>query len=511
MKSTLLASVFKGVSLVIVGLLFQSCMSMDTPSAEEKVPVYYNPWMYDFANEVKNPTDTITIVTDGTIDLNNVQVEIPPLKYNKELLFLLSQDDSHESTLCYTWAAINGRPIGTHNINHGEEDAYFYHIDELLYFGMRNHPYKMLGKTLGCTDGAGNEVRFNFSMTIMPFLMGFDSSRRFDISDSEEYTGNATRNVNPIGHDSSISWNDARYMINYGVGVAFHDVLPYEESAYLSELDTMTSRFKAIQQQLTDSLGGRKSKMLCEPNGEKSYLNVAKDSIGLGIKVLTAQGNSDGDLFPAQPQKDLHTYAVNRIILDDHDPRTWLSLCDEVMEVDFESRKAVCVGVHNTCDSKYSRWLIGINDKYGKDGSDIIWMPSQEEYYEYNYYRQNRIIDKKVDGNKLILTITLPTEDRFYYPATTINLVGVDKSHIVSVDSDDQTQGMSYANYEASYGSGFMINIDCRRYLQNLVEHIVQEYSNSVHKKVYQKWDAEYFANMLKPGTVRDTQLNLCQ
>lgn len=511
MKSTLLSRVFKSVSLVIVALCLHSCMSMDSPSAEESAPVYYNPWMYNFANEVQEPTSTITVVTDGTVDLNNVQVEIPPLKYNKELLFLLSQDDSNESTLCYTWAAIHGRPIGTDNRDHGVEHAYFYHIDELLYFGMYDHPYKMLGKTLGCTDGAGNEVRFNFSMTIMPFLMGFDSSRKFDISDSEEYKANTTRAVISKGNDASISWNDARYMINYGVGLAFHDVLPYEESAYLSEPDTIVSRFKAIQQQMIDSLGGRESKMLCEPNGDKRYLDVAKGGTGLGIKVLTAQGNSDGDLFPAQPKMGLDTYTVNRIILDDHDLRTWVDLCDEAMEVDFKNRKAVCVGVHNTCDSKYAKWLTSINDKYGKDGSDIIWMPSQDEYYEYNYYRQNSIIDKKVDGNKLILTITLPTKDRFYYPATTINLVGVDKSHIVSVDSDDQTQGMSYANYEASYGSGFMINIDCRRYLQNLVEHFVQEYSNSVHKKVYQKWDAEYFAKMLKPGTVRDEQLKLCQ
>ena len=50
--------------------------------------------------------------------------------------------------------------------------------------------------------------------------------------------------------------------------------------------------------------------------------------------------------------------------------------------------KQICIGVHGT-DNNWIDFLLWLNSNYGKDGDDSLWFPSQEEYYEYNYYRLN--------------------------------------------------------------------------------------------------------------------------
>jgi len=57
-------------------------------------------------------------------------------------------------------------------------------------------------------------------------------------------------------------------------------------------------------------------------------------------------------------------------------------------------RCAINIGVHST-DAFWTDFLLWLNDTYGKDGEDCIWMPSQEEYYEYNYYRMHGKIEKE--------------------------------------------------------------------------------------------------------------------
>ena len=101
------------------------------------------------------------------------------------------------------------------------------------------------------------------------------------------------------------------------------------------------------------------------------------------------------------------------------------------MKVPAETREAVHIGVHNT-DNGWTDFLLWLNDTYGKDGEDCVWMPGQEEYYEYNYYCTHGKIGKSVDGQTLKLTVNLPSQEYFYYPSVTINLKGLKKEDIKS-------------------------------------------------------------------------------
>lgn len=69
------------------------------PDSEEKeAPLY----IYPFEKEGHDFVAEITVKTKGNIDLEQLKVEMPHLKYNKSLLFILSQDDCTHSAYCYT-------------------------------------------------------------------------------------------------------------------------------------------------------------------------------------------------------------------------------------------------------------------------------------------------------------------------------------------------------------------------------------------------------------------------
>ena len=125
-----------------------------------------------------------------------------------------------------------------------------------------------------------------------------------------------------------------------------------------------------------------------------------------------------------------------------------------------------------------------------------MWMPSQEEYYEYAYFRrQGIIVPRKIDDYTLEVTVALPCEDAFYYPSVTVNLSGLEMKDISSIDTDENITGLSYADCKAK--NCVMLNIDCRKYLAEHAENFVKRYeANPTNASA--KADANYFVNMLK-------------
>ena len=122
------------------------------------------------------------------------------------------------------------------------------------------------------------------------------------------------------------------------------------------------------------------------------------------------------------------------------------------------------------------------------------------EYYEYNFYRTHGTAAvTKIDEHKLKLTVHLPSEEDFYYPSLTVNLSGIKKEDITSLEAGSSVTGLSYSNYE----NGIMLNIDCRKYLTEHAENFVKRYeANTADASV--KADALYFVNMLKDSDKKE-------
>lgn len=423
-------------------------------------------YLYPFEKEARNVTAEIIIRTATSLSGKKTGTEIPSLKYNKSWLFMLTQDDCKPAAYSTTWAAINGKPL---------TDKYYYNASQ-LYWGDLPPDIRYLGKTLGCTDGAGNEVRFSPTTTLAP--------DRKKMNDKVTVILGYQKNYHRFGLKSLLVWNNVRQMLNYGWGIAFHNVnIPDETSA-----ESILQQYPVAQDSILKHLNGRGCKMLAEPDGNKTYVTAALEYPP--IQTLTAQAGTV-KLYPFQVKDDLHHVLIERWFNDS--PGHFKPVIEEQLLKPKEERMAVCIGVHGT-DAGWVDFLEWINDNYGKDGDDSMWFPSQEEYYEYNYYRTHGYANaEKLDDHTLKLTVHLPSGEYFYYPSVTINVQGVSKADIASIETDDAVSGLSYADH----AGGIMLNIDCRKYLAEHAAHFVEQYEKD-RGNASKRADALYFVNMLK-------------
>jgi len=463
---------FKIIFLVVVLISMSYCVKFPkrVPVIKEEIEKAY---IYPFNNEVKNATAELSITTDGSIDLNDLIVEIPYLKYNKSWLFLFTQDDCRQDAFSSTWAAINGKPLSP---------KYYYDIDHLRSNDLPPDVFTM-AKTLGSTDGTGNEVRFSFTTTLAPEFEWMSTKPNV----KKNYKGDFYR----FFMKSGLIWKDVREMLNYGVGIAFHDV----NTESVNSIDSILKHYILSQKIIKDSLNGRGCKALAEPNGNKSYVEAAKRYNS--IQTMTAQSGTEV-LYPFKVNEELNKVLLGRGFFSE------LLIKDAIiaqLSLKKEDREAIHVGVHGT-GTLWAETLLWLNDTYGKDGDDSVWVPNLEEYYEYNYYRLNSSISKRVSGNTLIITVALPSGEYFYYPSVTVNVKGLNKSNITLLTTNSQVTGMSYGNYD----KGVMVNLDCRKFLVERATFFVEKYEKN--KTNTNLADARYFVNPLKESTIKTGLLN---
>lgn len=476
----------KTVILLVSLLTMTSCIKQidlsETGGADQDD--YNQPgYLYPFKNEANNVVAEILLKTDGSGELNAVQPEIPPLKYNKSGLFMLTQDDCSHAAYSYTWASINGKPL-LHVIG----NEYYYDAPHLKFGDMPPRTY-LLGKTLGSTDGTGSEVRFATTTTLYPEGENMDAK--------VEVKPGFTKNYYRFYKKSSLVWNDVIEMLNYGTGIAFHDV----NAPNVNEATSIKTHYEIAQKIIQEKLSGRGCKMLAEPNGNKAYVTAAQQYAP--IQAMTAQAGTV-KLYPFQVEDDLQKTLIQRYF---HDPNIVKTFVQEQMRLPKKEREAIYIGVHSTASDNWTQLLLWLNDTHGKDGDDSIWFPSQEEYYEYNYYRTHGTTKvERIDNQTLKLTVSLPSGEYFYYPAVTVNLKGIKKANITSVNSGDAVTGLSYADYE----EGLMLNIDCRRFLTEHATHFVEQYEKDKSNKS-NKADAFYFVQMLKASDKKTELLKRIQ
>jgi hypothetical protein len=293
---------------------------------------------------------------------------------------------------------------------------------------------------------------------------------------------------------SGLTWNNVAEMLAYDAGIAFHDL----NTNSVNNKDSLLKHFDIAQKISIEKLSGRGLKVLAEPNGNHNYLLAGTDYPS--IRIMTAQNTKSGGPvvephFPYRVESDLEKAVLQRTFYNNTFEIT--ARIENELKKNKEEREAIHVGIHGT-NVTFAQFLLWLNNSYGKDGDDSVWVPSFEEYYEYNYYRVNSTIEKEINGDTLKLRITLPSEQYFYYPSVTVNLSGITLDQISRVISNDAVTGLSYA----SYNGGVMLNIDCRRFLFEHALHFVEKYLKS--SIAWDKDDAIYFVERLKESPKKD-------
>ena len=245
-----------------------------------------------------------------------------------------------------------------------------------------------LGKTLGYTDGTGKEVRFAFTTTLASEQDWMNESSEVRVAYKADYYR--------FYKKSGLIWDNVNTMLNYGVGIAFHDVVTEE----VHNIDSIVSHYNIAQNIITSKLNGRGCKILAEPNGNYDYVKAAL--VYNPIQLMTAQNNTKDTLYPFKVVSDLNKKLIHRY--DNKDPNMYRSIIVDNPISDREKRKAIHVLAHAT-DYNWVSFLEWVNNQYGKDGDDSVWFPSMEEYYEYNYYRIHSKIETAINGNILKIKI----------------------------------------------------------------------------------------------------------
>lgn len=447
------------------------CRICPNPKATARFPPPPADYVYPFDADPGSVKACLTVDLTHAPDPTALRVEIPPLKYDKSLLVLLSQDDCKHAAFSCTWAAIHGRPLS---------DTYYYNAVQMRAGDMPPGTYS-LGKTLGSTDGAGNEVRFNFTTTLSPEWSYMEDP----IAVKPGFSDNYYRFFMQKG----LVWSNVAEMVNYGVGIAFHDL-----NTLTSSVDSLHAHFGIAQKLIREHLAGRGCKMLAEPDGNKNYVEAARRHASIRTVTLQQDGLT---LRPFAVEDDLTGQPILRSFAEP----AWLrSFVIAQAALPAEARETVSIGVHGT-DRKWAEFLKWLNDTYGKDGDDSIWMPAQEEYYEYNYLRCHARIETRIEGDRLLIEVDAPGADFFYYPSLSLAVRGVDAADCRAVDADAAVTGLSWG---AGSDGSLLVNIDCRHALAELAEHFVELYEND--RSAVNRADARYFVGKLRQS-VRKSDL----
>ena len=436
-------------------------------------------YIYPFGAEPRQVTAGLTLAFEPGTDLSGIRVEIPPLKYNKSLLVLLTQDDCKQAAFSTTWAAINGRSLS---------DTYFYTAAHLRGGDTPPDTYGF-GKTLGSTDGTGREVRFAFTTTLSPEWEYMDA----EATVKPGYTDNYYRFFMQKG----LMWGDVAEMLSYGVGIALHDM----NTPSVDVPDSILRHYGIAQRIVLDRLSGRGCKMLAEPDGNKTYVTAAQSYDPIQMIFLQSGGEK---LRPFAVDGDLVKKSLERGFWQ---PKDIPGVIETQLARPLAEREAVNIGAHGT-DRSWSEMLLWLNNTYGKDGDDCVWMPAPEEYFEYNYLRRHADVKWQAEENALTLTVGLSGGLYFYYPSLTLNVSGVDPAACTAVAGGDTVTGLSWGPAETADGGEkvLTVNVDCRHALADHAAHFVEIYEAS--PTAANRADARYFVGMLKDSDRKQALLN---
>lgn len=495
---------FSFITYIVLILLFCSCIetpnNLYSPESDDSSWIKSDTikgdqlnYFYPFDQENGSVKAEIIFKTINAITKDQIQIDVPKLKYNKSLLVMLTVDDCHPAALSRVWASIHDKPISnsvpypTPSKNDPTNVHELYYHAQQLIKGDIPPNYIRTNKTLGFTDGCKNEVRFSLVTTTYPEK----ESMNREIIAAPFHTASYSRFYQP----STLAWSDIAQMLNYGCGLSLHNVELTKE--YATNVDLLVNHLKTAQKIVQEKLKGRSCKMLSQPDNNTAYITAAKQIPSL--QTFTAQQNST-ILTPLQVEGDLNQATIYRLFKT---PKEILQFIQEQCKLSKEDRKAINIGVHNT-NNEWILLLSTINDTYGKDGDDSVWFPSQEEYYEYNYYRiHSNLHLEQIDENTIKLVIDLKGGEHFYFPSITVNLRGIKKEDLKELTSNDCIKGFSSSNFE----DGMMLNIDCRKFLVEHAEHFVEGFEKD-RSNTSNKTDALYFVNQLKESTRKLELLN---
>lgn len=400
----------------------------------------------------------LTITLPDGVDANAVTAQFPVLKYNKKFIFTYTADDGPVGAYGKVWSAVNKKWV---------DDEKYYHIGQAKSSGY------VPEKTLGYTDGCGVEHRLPVGVAIWPNCGSTIKYMDDDPKSPAQYP--------------YIIWKELPPILDFGGEIYFHNI---DQDKWGKDDPLRILEGLKEDQAKTIAKLGCGMKVMMRPDGNNNYITAATmyDVVAMSF----AENTPAVYLYPSD-DPDLHKSVGQRKMYTD----------DNTAEMEWIR------GIHDSDNPVWAHlfthtpgqaildFLTAVNDAYGKDGDDSVWMATVDEVYEYWFVRKNTIIKRAVSGSTVTFLLSVPVDPMFYHRDLSLRIEGVPGMEGLRVDTNDAVLGLSYGVKDG----GLLVNIN---YDERTVER-AGRYTALFESSVLEgdRDDAMYFLSHLRESVAR--------
>ncbi len=290
--------------------------------------------------------------------------------------------------------------LGIH-LDDGKKDIYTHAYPLLMGGIVEGIPYP----GLFYTDGCGNDINFKMSSSIFSFFQN-------GTVDGHDPNG-------PYG-SINVTWPELIEMYQNGWGVYNHGLTSSASSDYYYEIRRNHSYVKRMM--LAATPGGPEMKVFVNPNGNENYTTPA---FGQEYIVAYRQYSFGVPSFDVTQHTFEDTLKMGRTSLEGGVSLNTIANNMAAASVNGAHHFGATFSHSVTGGQGYSfptfrAYMNYIEDFYGKDGADNIWLTTEEEILEYLMVNDAITVNDQLIYTDLIITFdgTLRTDLRYY--ATTL-------------------------------------------------------------------------------------------
>ena len=390
---------------------------------------------------------------NGISNTDNLRISLPVIKYNKEWIFTYTADDGPVGAYGKVLQAVNQKWI---------DDEQFFHIGQTKSTGYQST------KTLGYTDGCGIEKRLPIGVSIWPNCGNSYNPNFMDKYKADKYY-------------PYITWEELIPILDFGGSIYFHNV--NEDKWDKTDPNDIISGLKEDQYK-TFNKTGRRMKVMMRPDGNNNYITAAENYDE--IKMIFAEGSPAIDIYPLEDPNLEKAICLRNISSDDFlKDSTWIAQIH-----DLKSPKWCHLFTHNPGQNTINL-LTSVNNQYGKDGLNDVWMANVDEVYEYWHMRKYIKIEKNITNSILTIDLEVPTDTLFYHKDLSLIISGIEKK-INLTNYTANVYGFSSSYLEKD---SMLVNINFDSLLLERAERYTHTYE--LNKDEESKNDALYFINQL--------------
>lgn len=318
--------------------------------------------------------DNMQVIVTFSAVPTSFSVHKAPLRYNKDFSFNYQEDDDQKDIYTHGFKFLNGGIV-----------------EGVPYPG------------LSFTDGCGNDIKFKMSSSTSSFSWKY-------MTDLHDPNG-------PYA-DLCTTWPEIHEMYSFGWGITNHG-LTSDTGYYDYSIARNHSNIKRMTQQAT--AGGIDMQVCVNVNGDTNYNLPAFQQ---GYLVCYIQGAPFGNpSFDVTSNWNPNNMIMGRTNIGSNQINL-SSIVDAMADASINgAHHWGVVFTHSLTNGNYGydfptfrTHMNYIENKYGKTGSDNIWMTTEEEVLDYLLVNKHLNVNTELIEKQLKITFSgnIPTNYRFY-------------------------------------------------------------------------------------------------